>query len=431
MNIFFLLGRRKGFIMLNLTQELQEKLNKATETGEIVYTPEGDYVVGALFIPSNVHFHISEKTHLFGSQKIEDYPEIETRIAGIDMNWPAAILNVIDAENVLITGQGTIDGQGAIWWEKFWGKDEESGMMSDYINQGLRWAVDYDCKRPRNINVYRSKNIKLLDFNSIQSGFWNTQITYSSKVVIDGISVRNSKGPSTDGIDIDSSENVLVKNTYVECNDDNICIKAGRGKEAFENQTTCSKIRIENCQFGSGSGITIGSETSGGIEDVEIKHITFKNTGVGFRIKSANNRGGFIRNIKINGLEMENVKFPFLLQTNWYPAYSYAEIPGNYQGEVPVYWEKLLRGVTDSLGLTDVNTIEITDVKAKSTSSLRSRAFFIEGNPEQPIKNLSLKNISIEAYEYGKISGVTDLAFNNVVVSASEETLSENDTYER
>lgn len=417
--------------MEKITEKLQQQLDQAGKNGGTVTTPKGNFITGALFIPSNVHLIIDKETTLFGSEDLADYPEIETRIAGVEMKWPAAIINVLDATNVQITGSGTIDGQGRVWWEKFWGADEESGMMADYIKQGLRWAVDYDCKRPRNILVYRSNNVDLKEFNSIQSGFWNTQITFSKQVLIDGISVRNSKGPSTDGIDIDSCENVIVQNAYVECNDDNICVKAGRGREAFEKATKCQHITVQNCRFGKGSGVTLGSETSGSIEKITIKDITFDGTGVGFRIKSANNRGGYIRDIKVSDLTMKNVQFPFMLQTNWYPEYSYAAIPEDYAGEVPDYWAKLLAGVSDKLGFTSVSDLIISKVRGTTDGTVRTRAFFIEGNPDQPITNLSLEDIQLEAVEYGKIAGVSELEFKDVTVTAREVTVAENDVYER
>lgn len=417
--------------MFNITKTLQQQLDACGPKGGVVITPKGEYIIGALFIPSNVEFEIAAETILYGSEEITDYPEIETRIAGIDMKWPAAIINVLDADNVKISGEGTINGRGSIWWEKFWGTDEQSGMMADYISRGLRWAVDYDCKRPRNVLVFRSSNVVLKEFNSIQSGFWNTQITYSEHVLVDGISVRNSKGPSTDGIDIDSCRDVVVQNTYVECNDDNICVKAGRGREAFEGETKCQNITIQNCRFGKGSGVTLGSETSGGIEDITIKNILFDQTGVGFRIKSANNRGGYIRGINVADLTMKDVQFPFMLQTNWYPEYSYAEIPADHQGEVPDYWGKLLAGVSDKLGCTEVRDLQIENVIAETTGAVRSRAFFIEGNEERPITGLSMMNIQVAAVEFGKIAGVRELALHDVVITAPEITQDENDTYER
>ncbi|WP_430609985.1 glycoside hydrolase family 28 protein [Enterococcus sp. DIV0876] len=418
--------------MKDITEELQAQIDHASLTNGQVITPAGEYLVGAIFIKSHVHFVLSAETTLYGSPKLTDYPAFHNRVAGVDMDWPAAILNVVEAKNVVISGTGKIDGQGAHWWRKFWGEDEKSGMMADYAQKGLRWAADYDCKRPRNILVYRSQGVEIKGIHSEQSGFWNTQVTYAKDVLIDGIHIINSKGPSTDGIDIDSSENVIVQNVYVSCNDDNICIKAGRGKEARENQTICRNIIIRDCHLGKGSGITIGSETSGGIEDIQIQRIQFDGTGVGFRIKSANDRGGFIRKIAVSDLNMKNVQFPFLIQTDWYPEYSYATIPHGYQGEIPDYWYKLVGTSNYSIGPARVTDISIEQVSVvNDPKSSRSRAFFIEGNVSAPIEQLRFKDVTIEAYEYGKISGVNQMDFQKVAVTALEVTTGENDVYER
>lgn len=165
---------------------------------------------------------------------LADYPPINTRVAGIDMRWPAGIINIIDCENVSITGTGTIDGQGVIWWQRFWGDDERSGMVGDYSARGLRWVIDYDCQRPRNILVFESQNILLRDFTSRESGFWNIHLCYSRRIAVEGVQISNSAGPSTDGIDVDSCEQVRIERCIVSCNDDNICIKSGRGREAAQ-----------------------------------------------------------------------------------------------------------------------------------------------------------------------------------------------------
>ncbi|MFX4314776.1 glycoside hydrolase, partial [Enterobacter sp. 63] len=126
------------------------------ETGhnDTLVIPAGRFLTGSLFLKSGMTLHLEAGAQLLGSQSLDDYPLIDTRVAGIDMRWPAAIINIIDCHDVSITGGGTIDGQGLVWWQRFWGDDERSGMLGDYSARGLRWVVDYDCQRPRNILVY-------------------------------------------------------------------------------------------------------------------------------------------------------------------------------------------------------------------------------------------------------------------------------------
>ncbi len=183
------------------TQAIQRAIDSAA-AGDTVLIPAGRFLTGSLFLKSNLE--LADNAVLLGSQRLEDYPQIETRVAGIDMVWPAAILNVNHCHNVTISGRGTIDGQGAVWWDKFWGNDEGSCMLADYSQRGLRWGVDYDCERPRNLLVYESEYVTLEGFTSRESGFWNLHVCYSKQVNLQGLNVQNSTGPSTNGIDIDA-----------------------------------------------------------------------------------------------------------------------------------------------------------------------------------------------------------------------------------
>ncbi|HCU2524556.1 glycosyl hydrolase family 28 protein [Enterobacter hormaechei] len=411
------------------TSAIQQAVNSAQQN-DVIVIPQGRFLTGALFLKSGVSLRLDAGAQLVGSQDLADYPLINTRVAGIDMRWPAGIINIIDCENVSITGTGTIDGQGAIWWQRYWGDDERSGMVGDYSARGLRWVVDYDCQRPRNILVFESQSILLRDFTSRESGFWNMHLCYSRHIAVEGVQISNSAGPSTDGIDVDSCEQVRIERCIVSCNDDNICIKSGRGREAAQKARAARDIVIRGCTLNKGSGITLGSETSGGIERVLIEDNAFNGTGVGFRIKSARNRGGFIRDITVQNLRLTDVRFPVLIQLNWFPQYSYGD--QSNLSDKPEHWRKLAEGVEGETGLTAVSGLTIKKMTARrSDSKCFSRAFFIEGYPERPVVGLTLEGILIDASEFGKISGVDGLRFKDVQVTAVEITQDRNDSYER
>ncbi|EOX8713047.1 glycoside hydrolase family 28 protein [Enterobacter hormaechei] len=411
------------------TSAIQQAINSAQQN-DVIVIPQGRFLTGALFLKSGVSLRLDAGAQLVGSQDLADYPLINTRVAGIDMRWPAGIINIIDCENVSITGTGTIDGQGAIWWQRYWGDGERSGMVGDYSARGLRWVVDYDCQRPRNILVFESQSILLRDFTSRESGFWNMHLCYSRHIAVEGVQISNSAGPSTDGIDVDSCEQVRIERCIVSCNDDNICIKSGRGREAAQKARAARDIVIRGCTLNKGSGITLGSETSGGIERVLIEDNAFNGTGVGFRIKSARNRGGFIRDITVQNLRLTDVRFPVLIQLNWFPQYSYGD--QSNLSDKPEHWRKLAEGVEGETGLTAVSGLTIKKMTARrSDSKCFSRAFFIEGYPERPVVGLTLEGILIDASEFGKISGVDGLRFKDVQVTSVEITQDRNDSYER
>ena len=105
----------------NSTKAIQKAIDACAKAGGgIVSFKAGGYVTGAIFLKSNVNLRLDKAVTLLGSQEDADYPSIWTRVAGIEMNWPAALINVNDQKNVKISGGGTIDGRGQKWWARYW-----------------------------------------------------------------------------------------------------------------------------------------------------------------------------------------------------------------------------------------------------------------------------------------------------------------------
>jgi polygalacturonase len=119
----------------------------ASKGGGTVSFRHGTYLTGSIFVKSGVTLNIGKGVTLLGSQRIEDYPVMPTRIAGIEMSWPAALVNVYGQKGAAIEGEGTIDGEGKVFWESYW------TLRKQYEPQGLRWASDYDARRPRLVQV--------------------------------------------------------------------------------------------------------------------------------------------------------------------------------------------------------------------------------------------------------------------------------------
>ena len=138
------LVKASGDSSKTVTKDIQDAIDAcALAGGGIVTFSPGVYVTGSIFIKSNVHLRIDREVLLLGSQDFDDYPEIKTRIAGIETTWPAALINVIDAQNVAVTGEGIVNARGKFCWNKYW------KMREEYVAKGLRWIVDYDAKRVR------------------------------------------------------------------------------------------------------------------------------------------------------------------------------------------------------------------------------------------------------------------------------------------
>lgn len=372
----------------------------AAEGGGIVRFRPGAYRTGSIFLKSNVRLHIDSTVTLFGSQNIDDYKVIDTRVAGIEMEWPAALINVLDQENAAVSGNGLIHAQGKPFWEQYWQMRTE-----EYEPKGLRWIVDYDARRPRTILVSNAKNITLQDLNIEQAGFWTVQILYSSYVTVDGLTINNNvdgHGPSTDGVDIDSSSWILVQNTDIDCNDDNFCIKAGRDADGLRVNRPSEYIVIRDCYARRGGGLlTLGSETSGSIRHVYASNIQGSGTKNCLNIKSAVTRGGIVEDIVLENVQMDSVGVVLQVNMNWNPSYSYSTLPPAYDFEkIPKHWKKLLERVEPAeRGIPTFRNITMRHVHIKGAR----RAINVEGLPSSWVEGITLQDVSIGAKEAGKI----------------------------
>ncbi len=356
--------------------------------------------IGALFIKSGVNLHLSKGTTLLASDNIQDYPEFPSRIAGIEMTWPSAVINIMDAENAALTGEGFIDCRGKVFWDKYW------AMREEYEKKNLRWIVDYDCKRVRGVLVSNSKHITLKDFTLVRTGFWACQILYSDHCSVSGLTINNNvggHGPSTDGIDIDSSTNILVENCDVDCNDDNICIKAGRDADGLRVNRPTENVVVRNCIARKGAGLlTCGSETSGSIRNVLAHDLIAYGTGSVLRLKSSMNRGGTVENIYVTGVEADSVSNVLEVDLNWHPKYSYSKLPVEYESrEIPAHWKIMLTPVEPKeKGYPHFRNVYFSHVRAK-----RSKCFITASgwNDSLRIENFYLFNIRAQVKTAGKI----------------------------
>ncbi|HVU36670.1 MAG TPA: glycoside hydrolase family 28 protein [Opitutaceae bacterium] len=406
----------------------------ATAGGGAVTFAPGVYLTGALFLKTGVEFRVGQGVELRAIQRDDAFPEIWTRVAGIEMAWPAALINVCEQHDVSITGGGTINGRGEFWWDKFWGPDERGGMLRDYEARGLRWAVDYDCRRPRLLLVYRSRDVTLRDLTLKRSGFWTVHVCFSTHVTIDGITIRENLGPSSDGIDIDSSSDVRVENCDVDCNDDAICLKAGRDADGLRVNRPTERVVVRNCIVRTGHGLfTIGSETSGGVRDVEVSNLKAVGTWIGFSFKSARTRGGVIERISIHDIEMVGVPRPFRFTLNWLPTYSYPTLPPNWTDPVPAHWQRLLEPVVPpERGLPEFRDISFARIVSRAAAPgefdrvlsssvamhtpdpLASVALDIEAYPEKPMHDIQWRDVRIEAERAGMIQHARRWTMRNV-----------------
>ncbi|MBE8719943.1 glycoside hydrolase family 28 protein [Sphingobacterium pedocola] len=385
--------------------------------GKVVFA-KGRYLTGSIYLKSNVELHIGEGVELIGSQHLSDYPEIQTRVAGVEMKWPSALINIIAQRNAAVTGAGVIDGQGKPFWDAY------RALREDYEGKQLRWIVDYDAKRPRTLLVDSSWDILIEDVTFRRAGFWTVHILYSSYVTVDGIIVQNNiggHGPSTDGIDIDSSSWILVQNADIDCNDDNFCIKSGRDWDGLRINRPTEYVLIQNCLSRRGGGlITFGSETSGGMRHIIARNLRAKGTKVGIRFKSATNRGGIIENIKLQNILLDSVGVAIDINSDWHRSYSYSVLPEGYErSKLPDHWIKMLEPILPAeRGIPTFRNIEISGLQAKNVRV----AIKAKGLESSPLDHFQLRDVVIYADQAGSVNYAKNWSIDNVSIKAQDGT---------
>lgn len=399
------------------TSAIQDAIDRCSqEGGGIVTFRPGKYLTGSLFLKDNVNLHIPKGTVLIGSLELDDYKEIATRVAGIEMSWPAALVNVLEQENVAITGDGTIDGRGKVFWDKYY------KMRNEYAPKGLRWIVDYDCQRPRGILIADSRDVTVKDVVLFQPAFWSLHILYSEYVTVDNIIISNNiegKGPSTDGVDIDSSSKILVQNSYINCNDDNFCLKAGRDSDGLRVNRPCEYVVIRDCVAGHGDGLfTCGSETSGSIRNIVAYNLKGIGTKYGLRFKSTMQRGGVIENIYLSNIEMKNVRNPFVIDLNWHPSYSNSVLPDGYCFDsLPSHWKQMLTPVPETEGIPKFRKVFLKNISAQNAIT----CIRVKGNPKSTIDWFSLDNVVFSGEKPGVLDWCRHWQFNNFSIQTSSD----------
>lgn len=366
------------------TTAIQFAIDKAAEMECEVYVPKGIYLTGALFLKSNMSLHLAKGAVLLGIADETAYPIRRSCVAGVEMDWHTGIINIFEVSHVRVLGAGIIDGQGVI----------------------------------HNVIVQGCSDVQLEDFGSVRSGFRSIYICYSENVVVRGGTVSDNDGSSADGITINSCSGVLVEKCRISCNDDNICIKAGCDAGDLRVNRICENIMVRDCEILEGTGVTLGSDSSGGMRNISICDNVFKGTICGFRMKSAKNRGGLIEDVEVTNLKMENVCCCFSFAFSRNPAYGYCETPADYRGEISKRRHVLSEKLSENFGIPCVRNIRISKVTSFTSKECQgnTKAFDIEGLAEAPFEDFVFEDMQIQAKEYGTIANVKNFRFVDVAV---------------
>jgi polygalacturonase len=376
------------------TRAIQTAIDQcATNGGGEIVVPKGTFVTGSIFLKPGVSLLIETGGVLKGSQNTIDYPWIPTRIAGLEMKWPAALVNADGVADLKLTGAGTIDGSGERWWREYWDARNRAPNRAD---------PHFKIPRPRLVHLINATNVLVRGLTLRDSAFWNLQLTYCEGVEVRDITVRAPIAPiraaSSDGIDVDSSRNVLITGCDIECADDAICLKSGRDADGLRVNRPTENVVVENCRVGNAAGLVVfGSETSGGIRNVTVRNCR-ADAGCEeiVRFKTKIGRGGVVENVLYENITARGTARVFSFNMNafstmWVPEEFTTPVPPEHA--VPVFRNIVVRNLT-----------------AQDCES----AGRIAGLAETPLRNVKLENVSIEARKGFVIEHTVGLEFANV-----------------
>src|SRR5215813_926462 len=365
------------------TKSIQAALDKCHENGGgKVVIPPGRYLSAPLFLRSNLELELLPGAYLLGSTNFDDYPTIQGRWEGLDRTIFASLLTGQDLENVTISGRGTIDGQGQGWWKAhretqalrrkmgLEGREPENPPGSP-----LKWP------RPRLINLYRCKNVHISGITILNSPSWQVHPVLCEDICIDGVNIWGpGDSPNTDGIDPDSCKLVRISNCYISTGDDCIVIKSGYKYQPGVKQIPSEDITVTNCVFGTGhGGVVIGSETSGGVRNVTVSNCVCNGTRRGLYIKSARGRGSIVENFRASNVILKNI-----LDTA-------VHIGMFYTGS-----DRAAR-VEKNEATPTFRNFHFSHIIVEGAP----HGVIVEGLPENPIREFSLENVTVNGVESG------------------------------
>eukprot|EP00946_MAST-07B_sp_MAST-7B-sp1_P000886 g886.t1 len=273
-------------------------VSSPTSPAVVTVPAPGEYLVGAINVSSDTTFEVQRGAVVRGVPSLDpsEIPVVAplpsygtSRDVGY-ARYQALIMTVPGAERVTLTGGGTIDGSGQFWWDLFHAKKLENG-------------------RPHLIELYNSSDVTVSDLTLKDSPFWTLHPVYSRNVHIYDLNISApADSPNTDGIDPDSSTNVLIERCTISCGDDHIAIKSGIDAAGRAVNMPSRNITVRLNTHFAGRGISIGSEVSGGVENVLIEDTLHMGPSEhGLHIKTSSTRGGFVRDVKYRNITLGNV----------------------------------------------------------------------------------------------------------------------------
>ncbi|ONK78704.1 uncharacterized protein A4U43_C02F21570 [Asparagus officinalis] len=279
----------------------------ADKGGAQLFVPKGRWLTGSFNLTSHLTLFLEKDAVILGSQDSSQWPIIDPLPSyGRGIELPGgrhrSLINGYNLTDVVITGDnGTIDGQGSIWWQWF-------------NSHSLNYS------RPHLVELVSSNNVVISNLTLLNSPAWSIHPVYCNNVEVLNITIHApSDSPFTDGIVPDSCSQLCIEDCTISAGHDAISLKSGWDEYGISFGQPSSDIHITKISLQSplGSALAFGSEMSGGISDIQVEHLHIQDSKTGIIFKTTQGRGGYIKNILISDVQMENIELAFKLMGNY------------------------------------------------------------------------------------------------------------------
>jgi polygalacturonase len=390
------------------TPAIQHAIDHAATAGGRVVVPKGTFKTGAIFLKQDASLHLEEGAVLVGSTDLADYPPRMTRIEGHFETWRPALVNASGMTNLRITGTGALNGNGRPFWTAYWKRRAENPA-----------CTNLEVERPRLMFLDDCRDVVVSGIHLKNSGFWNLHLYKCRDVTIDGITITAPHGdppkitdvaqpwdeisigraPSSDGIDVDSCQDVAIRNCTISVGDDCIALKGSKGPLALDDASSppVENILVEDCDFQNGHGVlTCGSEAT------IIRNVRVRRARVGagipvVRLKLRPDTPQLYENIEFDTLTLDNAQAIFDVK----PWTQFFDLAG-HEPPRSVVRNVVVRNVTGSV---------------ESLGELR-------GNRGDAIENILLENIDLTARRPRlRTDHAQAIRLDNVVINGQPFTL--------
>ena len=387
-----------------------EAIRKAVEVcsregGGTVVIPEGLWLTGPIHLKSGVNLRLEKDATVKFSSIFNDYlPAVFTRWEGTECYNYSPLIYADGCENIGITGEGTLLGNGKAWWH--WKKlqQEAANRLVDAehlgkpVTERIFGRVE-DALRPQFLQPINCRNVLIEGLTIVDGPMWTIHPVYCENVIVRNVKIL-SRGPNTDGLNPDSCKNVLIENCSFETGDDCIAINSGMNEDGWRVGRPCENIVVRACLMKEGhGGVVIGSGMSGGVRNVYVSDCKFIGGERGIRLKSMRGRGGYVENVRFDSIEINDMRNE-AIQINMFYGSSTV---------VP-------RTATPS----DFRNIRIGNISGKGAET----AIEIRGLPEHPLTDIHLSDISLEAATGVVCCDVETLEMRNVCINAVDKKAS-------